>query len=168
MSVSMYQASIPVFVRGLDNLAAILRKAAAHAHAKDIMPAFFLNAQLAPDMFALVRQVQIVSDTAKGCAARLAGVEVPSFADTESSFPELQARIARTITFLQSITAQQLDGSEARPITLKVHDKEIHFTGQDYLLGFAIPNFYFHLTTAYGILRHNGVEIGKADYLGSL
>ncbi len=167
MSISMYQASVPVFVRGLDNLAAILHKAAAHAHAKDIMPEFFLNARLAPDMFSLVRQVQIVSDTAKGCAARLAGVEVPSFADTESSFPELQARIARTVTFLQSITAQQLDGSEARPITLNVHDREIHFTGQDYLLGFAIPNFYFHLTTAYGILRHNGVELGKADYLGN-
>ena len=166
MSLSMYQASIPLFIRGLENLAGILRKAAAHAEAKKIAPNVFLNARLAPDMFALVRQVQIVSDSAKGCAARLAGVEEPSYADTEDSFPELQERIAKTVTFLQGIAPAQVDGSEERSIVLKMHDREAHFTGQAYLLGFALPNFYFHLTTAYGILRHNGVEIGKKDYLG--
>lgn len=168
MSLSMYQASIPVLIRGLNNLSAILGKAAAHAEAKNISPEVFINARLAPDMFPLVRQVQSVSDGAKGCAARLAGVEVPSYADTETSFPELQERIAKTVTFLKSISPEQIDGSEERPVTLKVRGKEIHFTGQTYLLGFVLPNFYFHLTTAYGILRHNGVEIGKMDYLGGV
>lgn len=168
MSLSMYQASIPVLIRGLENLAAILRKAAAHAEVKKIAPQVFLDARLAPDMFPLVRQVQIVSDTAKGCAARLAGVEVPSYPDTETSFAELQERIARTLTFLQGIAPAQVDGSKERPIVLKAHDQAIHFTGQTYLLGFVLPNFFFHLTTAYGILRHNGVEIGKKDYLGAV
>ncbi|SDS13190.1 DUF1993 domain-containing protein [Pseudomonas oryzae] len=168
MSLSMYQASIPVLCRGLENLAALLRKAAAHAEARKIAPAVLLDARLALDMFPLVRQVQIVSDTAKGCAARLAGIAVPSFADTESSFAELQERIARTLTFLQGITATQVDGSEERPIVLKAHEREIHFSGQAYLLTFALPNFFFHLTTAYAILRHHGVEVGKQDYLGPL
>ncbi|EEG09384.1 DUF1993 domain-containing protein [Pseudogulbenkiania ferrooxidans] len=168
MSLSMYQASIPVLIRGITNLAAILDKAAAHAAAKNIAPEVLLNARLAPDMFPLVRQVQSVSDTAKGCGARLAGVEVPSFADTETSFAELGERLAKTVAFLQTLTPEQVDGSEERPITLKVRSQEIHFTGQTYLLGFALPNFYFHFTTAYGILRHNGVDIGKADYLGSV
>ena len=166
MSLSMYQASIPALIRGLDNLAAILGKAAAHAEAKKIAPEVFLGARLAPDMLPLTRQVQIVSDTAKGCAARLAGIAVPSYADTEASFPELQERIAKTVTFLKGIAPAQVDGSEERPVVLKAHDQEIHFTGQAYLLGFVLPNFYFHLTTAYGILRHNGVDIGKKDYLG--
>lgn len=168
MSLSMYQASIPVLVRGLENLAAILHKAAAHAEARQIEPQDLLDARLASDMFPLVRQVQIASDTAKGCAARLAGLEVPSYADTEASFVELQERIARTLAFLGSITAAQVDGSGERPVVLKAHDREMHFTGQSYLLGFALPNFFFHLTIAYGILRHNGVEIGKQDYLGKL
>lgn len=168
MSLSMYQASIPVFVRGLENLATILQKAADHAQARKIAPEVFLTARLAPDMFPLVRQVQIVSDTAKGCAARLAGIEVPSYADSEASFAELQERIAKTVTFLNGIAAVQVDGSEARPITLKMHDREVRFSGQAYLLGFALPNFFFHLTTAYGILRHYGVDIGKKDYLGEV
>lgn len=168
MPLTMYQASVPSFVRGLHNLAAILHKAAAHAEAKKIAPEVLLNARLAPDMFPLVRQVQIVSDSAKGCAARLAGVEVPSYADTEASFAELQERIAKTVAFLHGLPPQQIDGSEERPITLKMHSREVHFSGQAYLLDFALPNFYFHLTTAYGILRHNGVEIGKADYLGEI
>lgn len=168
MSLSMYQASIPVLIRGLDTLAAILAKAAADAAARKIAAEVFLNARLAPDMLPLVRQVQIVSDTAKGCAARLAGIEVPSYADTEASFPELQERLAKTVTFLKGVAPEQIDGSEARAIVLKAHDQEIHFTGQSYLLGFVLPNFYFHLTTAYGILRHNGVEIGKKDYLGEV
>ncbi|MCM2319489.1 MAG: DUF1993 domain-containing protein [Pseudomonas sp.] len=168
MSLSMYQASIPVLIRGLDNLAAILAKAAADAAARKIAPEVFLNARLAPDMLPLVRQVQIVSDTAKGCAARLAGIEVPSYADTEASFDELQERLAKTVTFLKGVAPEQIDGSEERAIVLKAHDQEIHFSGRTYLLGFVLPNFYFHLTTAYGILRHNGVEIGKKDYLGEV
>lgn len=168
MSLSMYQASIPMLLRGLDNLAAILAKAAAHAAARKIAPEVFLNARLAPDMLPLVRQVQIVSDTAKGCAARLAGIEVPSYADTETSFAELQERLAKTVAFLKSVAPEQVDGSEERAIVLKAHDQEIHFTGRTYLLGFVLPNFYFHLTTAYAILRHNGVELGKKDYLGEV
>lgn len=168
MSLSMYQASVPVLIRGLNNLAVILNKGIAHAEAKNIAPEVFLQARLAPDMFPLVRQVQSVSDIAKGCAARLAGIEVPSYADTETTFPELQERIAKTVTFLESIASEQIDGSEERAITLKIRSHEIHFIGQGYLLAFAMPNFYFHLTTAYDILRHNGVELGKMDYLGGV
>lgn len=168
MSLSMYQASVPVFIRGLNNLAVILDKGAAHAAAKGIEPAVLLQARLAPDMFPLVRQVQSVSDTAKGGAARLAGVEVPSYPDTESDFPELQQRITKTVAFLQTLAPAQIDGSEERVIALKMRGQELQLGGQPYLLGFALPNFYFHLTTAYDILRHNGVELGKRDYLGSV
>lgn len=166
MSLSMYQASVPVFVRMLTNLQAILDKGAKHAEARKIDPSVFVNARLAPDMFALARQVQVATDAAKGCAARLAGVEVPSYADTEATFPELQARVARTIDFLKSLKPQQIDGSEDRTVTLKLRGKDVSFKGQPYLLGFAMPNFYFHVTTAYDILRHNGVEVGKMDFLG--
>lgn len=168
MSLSMYQASIPAFVRMLNNLSAILDKAAAYADARKIDPSIFVNARLAPDMFPLARQVQIATDGVKGCAARLAGLEVPSYPDTETTFPELKARIAKTIAFLQSVPAAQIDGSEARKVTLKLRGEEMTFLGQPYLLDFVIPNFYFHLTTAYAILRHNGVEIGKADFLGGV
>jgi hypothetical protein len=166
MSLTMYQASIPVFVRMLANLSAILDKAAAHAEAKKIDPAIFVNARLAPDMYPLSRQVQIATDMVKGCAARLAGIDVPSYEDNETTFVELQARIAKTVAFIQSVSAEQIDGSEGRDITLKFGSKEAHFLGQDYLLDFVIPNFHFHLTTAYAILRHNGVELGKRDYVG--
>jgi hypothetical protein len=162
----MYQASIPVFVRSLGVLSRILDKAAAHAEAKKIDPAVFINARLAPDMFALARQVQIACDAAKIGAARLAGVDAPSHPDTEATFPELQARIAKVVTFLQSIKAAQIDGSEERSITLKVRGKETSLQGQPYLLTWALPNFFFHVTTTYAILRHNGVELGKLDYLG--
>lgn len=168
MALSMYQASIPVLIRGLNNLSTILDKAAAHAEARNIAPEVFINARLAPDMLPLARQVQSVSDGAKGCGARLAGIEIPSFADTETSFPELQERIAKTVAFLNSISPEQIDGSEERPVVLKVRSQEIPFIGRDYLFGFALPNFYFHISTAYGILRHNGVEIGKMDYLGGV
>ncbi|MGR2683022.1 DUF1993 domain-containing protein [Chromobacterium haemolyticum] len=168
MSVSMYQASVPVLIRGLNNLSAILDKAAADAAARNIAPDVLLNARLAPDMFALTRQVQIASDSAKGCAARLAGVEVPSYADDEASFADLQQRIAKTVAFLQGFNAAQIDGSEAREVVLKVRGDEIRFSGQNYLLGFVLPNFYFHLTAAYAILRHNGVPLGKMDYLGGV
>jgi len=166
MSLSMYQASIPVLIRMLGNLSAILDKAAAHAEAKKLDPAVLIKDRLAPDMLPFSFQVQTATDVAKGCAARLAGIEAPSFADTESTFPELKERIAKTIAFLQSVSAAQIDGSEERNITLKLRAGEFQFQGQGYLLHFALPNFYFHLTTAYAILRHNGVELGKADFLG--
>ncbi len=166
MTLSMYQASVPCFIRMLGNLSKILDKAVAHAAAKKIDPTVFVNARLAPDMFPLSRQIQIATDGVKGCAARLAGVEIPVYADTESTFPELQTRVTKTIDFLKSLRATQIDGSEERDVTLKLRGKETRFKGQIYLLSFVIPNFYFHVTTAYAILRHNGVEIGKSDYLG--
>ena len=168
MSLSMYQASTPVFIRGLENLSAILDKAAAYAEARKIDPAILINARLAPDMFPLSRQVQIATDGAKGCAARLAGIEVPSYEDNEATFPELQARIKKTIAFLKIVSAAKIDGSEERKISLKLRGKDVSFLGQPYLLKFVLPNFFFHITTAYDILRHNGLEIGKPDYIGSL
>lgn len=166
MSLSMYSASIPVLVRMLGNLSAILHKAEAYAAERKIEPSVLLNARLAPDMLPLVSQVQIASDNAKGCAARLACLDIPSYADTESSFAELQARIAKTQAFLGSVTAAQVDGSEGKSITLNFPGMELKFSGQDYLLNFVLPNFYFHVTTAYAILRHNGLDIGKMDFLG--
>ncbi|MEQ1622377.1 MAG: DUF1993 domain-containing protein [Methylococcales bacterium] len=166
MSVTMYQASIPSFVRMLGNLSVILEKAAAHAEVKKIDPAIFVNARLAPDMFPLSRQVQIATDMVKGAAARLAGLEVPSYEDNETTFADLQARIAKTVAFIQSLSAEQIDGSEERQIVLKFGSRELSFLGQPYLLDFVIPNFHFHLTTTYAILRHNGVDIGKKDYIG--
>jgi len=168
MSLSMYQASVPVFLRNLKNLSAILDKGLANAEARKIDPTVFVNARLAPDMHALARQIQIATDTAKGCGARLAGIEVPSYEDTETTFPELQARIAKTMAFLQGFTAAQIDGSEDRAITLKMRAGDVNFTGQNYLLNFALPNFFFHYTTAYAILRHNGVDVGKMDYIGGM
>ncbi|MGZ4992109.1 MAG: DUF1993 domain-containing protein [Methylobacter sp.] len=166
MSLTMYQASIPAFVRMLGNLSAILDKAAAHAEAKKIDPAVFINARLAPDMFPLSRQIQIATDMVKGCAARLAGIEVPRYEDNETTFAELQARIDKTKAFIQSVNASQIDGSEERQITLKFGSRELSFLGQAYLLDFVLPNFHFHLSMTYAILRHNDVEIGKKDYIG--
>lgn len=166
MPLSMYQASAPVFTRGLTNLSAILGKAQAHCDARKIDPLVLTSARLFPDMFALARQVQIACDGAKGAMARLAGVEIPKHEDTEKTFAELQARIAKTLEFIDSIKAAQVDGSEARDVTVKMRAGEIAFKGQAYLLGFALPNFYFHVTTTYNLLRHNGVEIGKSDFLG--
>lgn len=167
MSLNMHDASIRVLVHALEVLSKLLDKAAAHAEAKKIDPAVFIQARLFPDMFPLARQVQIASDSAKGCGARLAQVDVPSYADTETTFPELQARIAKTIAFLRGLDAARFAGSEDRAITLKL-DRERTFSGRDYLLNFVLPNFFFHVTTAYAILRHNGVDIGKRDYLGAL
>jgi len=161
MPLSMYQASIPLLVRGLDNLSAVLKKGEAHPDA-----AALVEARLAPDMFTLAGQVQRASDTAKGCAARLAGIDNPSFADTETTFAQLQERIARTVAFLQGVKPEQIDGSEDKPIVLKAGPATLNFTGTSYLLGFVVPNFYFHVTTAYDILRHKGVGVGKLDYLG--
>ena len=168
MSLSMYQASVPVFLRNLNNLKAILDKAATNAEARKIDLSVFINARLAPDMLALPAQIQIATDAAKGAGARLAGVEVPSFEDNETTFPELLARIAKTIDFLKGLKAEQIDGSEERTITLKLRGNEVNFTGANFLLNFALPNFWFHYTTAYAILRHNGVDLGKMDYLGGM
>lgn len=166
MSLSMYDASLAPLTRMLGNLSAILHKAEAYAAERKIEPSVLLNARLAPDMLPLISQVQIASDNVKGCAARLAGIDIPSYPDSESSFAELQARIAKTQAFLGSVAAAQLEGSEGKPITLNFPGMELQFTGQEYLLHFVLPNFYFHLTTAYAILRHNGLDIGKMDFLG--
>ena len=165
-TLSMYQASVPRFANTLKNLSAILDKAASHAEARKIDATVLLQARLFPDMLPLVRQVQIACDNAKGCAARLAGVDVPQHEDTEASFEQLQGRIQRVQTFLSSVTAEQIDGSEERDIHLKLGPREVDFKGMQYLCGFALPNFYFHVTTAYAILRHNGVELKKSDYIG--
>jgi len=166
MSLSMYQASVPAFLQMLNSLSAILEKAEAHALSRKIEPSVLLNTRLTPDMFPLVRQVQLVTDFAKGAAGRLAGVELPKYDDTETSFTELKARIAKTLDFLHSLKPAQIDGSEAREITIPIGGQPHKFTGQNYLIKFALPNFYFHHTTAYAILRQCGVDIGKRDYLG--
>ena len=167
MKISMYQVSTPRFLTTLGNLSAILDKAAAHAEAKKIDPLVLTSFRLYPDMFPLSRQVQIACDQAKGAVARLAGVEVPKHEDTEKTFDELKARIARTVAFIKSVKPEQIDGSEDKEIALKVGGRDLKFTGMQYLLGFAYPNFYFHAATAYNILRHNGIEIGKTDFLGN-
>ena len=166
MTLSMYQASVPVLLRGLTNLKTILGKAQAHAAEKQIDPAVLVGSRLFPDMLSLNRQVHIATDTAKGCVARLADVEAPKFEDVELTFDELCARIDKTIAYVKEFTAAQIDGSEERTIVLKMRTGPVEFSGVNYLLYFVMPNFYFHLTTAYDILRHNGVEIGKLDYLG--
>ena len=165
MSLSMYQAAVPAFQKHLEALDAILDKAAAHAAAKKIEPAVLLGARLYPDMFNFTRQVQATCDFAKSASARLAGLTPPSHPDTETTIAELKARIAKTLAFLETIKPEQMEGSEERTLTIKVGPNDMTFTGRDYLLHFAAPNFYFHCATAYGILRHNGVEIGKRDFM---
>jgi len=162
----MYQASAPRFANILRNLSAILEKAEAHCAAKKIEPAALTSYRLFPDMFPLTRQVQIASDTAKGAVARLAGIDIPKYEDTEQTFAELKARIAKTIDFVESVSASKIDGSDEKEIVLQMRSGERRFKGMQYLLGHAYPNFYFHVTTAYNILRHNGVEVGKADFIG--
>lgn len=166
MAISMYQASVPVFIDTLQSLAAILRKAVAFAEAKKIDPSVLITMRLSPDMLPLSGQVQLASDNSKGPAARLAGIERPAYEDNETTFDELQARIAKTIAFLKSIEPGQIDGSDDRRIELSVRGKNLVFRGQAYLLHFALPNFFFHVTMAYAILRHAGVEVGKLDFLG--
>lgn len=166
MTPAIYRASVPVFVRGFAATAKILDKGVAFAEARKIDPSVLVNARLAPDMHPLSRQIQIASDAAKGAAARLAGVEPPSFADTETSFDELKARIARTVDFMNGLDAKAFEGGDVREVSLKLGPQEFKMPGADYLFNIATPNFYFHITTAYDILRHNGVEIGKRDFLG--
>jgi hypothetical protein len=168
MPFGMYQASVPAFVAMLKNLIAILDKAETYAAERKIDPEVLLNWRLAPDMFALTRQVQIVADFAKGTTARLAGKEVPQYADDEKSFAELKARIAKTLNFVESLSPKDFDGSEGRDISLTVGGQELHFKGEPYLVRFALPNFYFHAATAYDILRRCGVEIGKRDFIGAI
>ncbi len=165
MSVSLYAIAVPSFQKHLGAMDAILDKAAAYATAKKIDPAVLLSQRLYPDMFELTRQVQAITDFAKAATARLANVPVPSFADTETTIPELKARIAKTLAFLETIKPEQMEGAEQKMLTIKVGPTEMTFTGQDYLLHFALPNFYFHAATAYGILRSCGVEIGKRDFM---
>ena len=167
MPISMYQASAPRFANMLKNLSAVLDKAQAHAEAKKIEPAVLLGCRLQPDMFPLARQVQVACDNAKGAVARLAGVEVPKHEDTEQTFADLKARIAKTIDFVESFKPAQIDGTEEKNIHLKLGPLEVDWKGMQYLCGFALPNFYFHAVTAYDILRHNGVEISKRDYIGN-
>ncbi|OGA14767.1 MAG: hypothetical protein A3H32_16410 [Betaproteobacteria bacterium RIFCSPLOWO2_02_FULL_63_19] len=167
MNISMYQASAPRFANILTNLSTILDKAQAHVESRKIDPAALTTYRLYPDMYPLARQVQIACDRAVAAVAHLAGVEVPTYEDTEQTFPELKARIAKAIEFVQSIRPEQIDGTEDKDIRLKRHGRDTTLTGMQYLLGNAIPHFYFHVTTAYNILRHNGVEIGKRDYLGN-
>jgi hypothetical protein len=162
----MYEASAPIFTQGLRGLATALDKAAAHVEERKIDPAALLQARLYPDMFPFLRQVQIATDFAKGGVARLAGVEPPPYEDTETSFGELRARVEKTLAFLASFQPAQIDGSEERDITLTRRGVVSVVKGQPYLLQQVTPNFYFHVTTAYGILRHNGVELGKRDFLG--
>ncbi len=168
MTLSMYQASVPVFVRALTNLKSILEKGAAHAHAKKIDESVLLGARLYPDMLPLTKQVQIASDFARGTASRLGGAEPPAYEDNEKTFAELHARIDRTLAFLATQKASQIDGSESREIVRPVRGQPHKFTGTEYLLNYAMPNFYFHVTTAYAILRHNGIEVGKGDFIGNL
>ena len=161
----MFQASVPAFQKHLHALDGILDKAAAYATAKKIDPAVLLASRLYPDMFDLTRQVQAATDFAKAASARLADAAVPSYPDTEKTIPELKERIAKTLAFLATIKAHQMNGSETKEFTIKVGPNDMTFTGTEYLLHFAMPNFYFHCAAAYAILRHNGLEIGKRDFM---
>ncbi len=168
MSLSMHTASVPLFVRQLTSMLAWLDKAQTHAEARKFDTANYVGMRLAPDMLPLSRQIQIASDGAKGCIARLAGQEAPKWDDTETTFDELRARIRKTIDYVQSVPAAQVDGSEEREILLPTRSGEpMRFTGENFLKHFALPNFYFHATMTYALLRHAGVELGKRDYLGA-
>jgi hypothetical protein len=164
--LSVYNATIPPLKHALSNLAAILKKGEEYADAKKVDHQVVLNSRLFVDMYPLTRQVQIATDMSKGAGARLAAIEIPKYEDNETSFAELQARIAKTIAFLDSITPAQLESAETRDITITIRKTDIKFSGQDYLLKWVMPNVYFHVTTAYNILRHNGVELSKQDFLG--
>ena len=167
MTISLHSASIPVLVRGLTQLNVILSKAAAHAEARKIDPAVLVNARLFPDMLPLARQVMIATDNAKGFPARVAGVDVPRYEDTETTFAELQARVEKTIAFVQGFKPADIDGKEDKVVTFRLGPTEVTFNGHEYLTGFLLPNFFFHISMAYAILRSCGVELGKRDYLGS-
>jgi uncharacterized protein len=168
MAISLYDFSVPVLTHGLTNLSAILDKAAAHAAEKKYDSAVLAGARLFPDMYPLTRQVQIACDTAKGAAARLAGIEPPKHEDSEVNFADLKARVAKTVDFLKTVTADRLKDAESRPIELKFPNGSLKFTAVRYLTDFVLPNFYFHLSMVYALLRKNGVDLGKGDYLGPI
>ncbi|MDQ1920209.1 DUF1993 domain-containing protein [Massilia pseudoviolaceinigra] len=167
MTFSMYDASVPVFKQILTSLSAVIDKAEAHATEKKIEPAALLQARLYPDMFPFLRQVQVAADFAKGCCARLAGVDVPRYEDTEQTFADLKERIAKTLAFINGLPQDGIEASAQRDISTSSGANAKHFKGQVYLVHYALPHFYFHATTAYAILRHNGVEVGKKDFIGS-
>jgi hypothetical protein len=166
MTISMYQASVPPFIRALNNLAAILEKGAAHAQARKIDETVLLNSRLYPDMFPLSRQVQIVTDTARSGAGRLAGVDFPSYEDKEATFQDLVQRVRNTVAYLESLKPPQIDGGEEKTISWQTRSSSKSMPGLPYLMSHLLPNIHFHVTTAYAILRHNGVELGKKDFLG--
>lgn len=166
MTISLYDQMVPVFTQMLNGLDNVLSKAEADAEARKIDPQVFLSARLAPDMLPFTTQVQIMTDQVKGGASRLAGLEPPKWPDDEKTFADLHARVAKAIAYLKTFTPEQFEGGETRAIELKFPNASFNFTGKDYFLGFVIPNFYFHYTAAYAILRHNGVQIGKRDFLG--
>ena len=166
MAFTIYDASIPPLVYMLENLSHVLTLGESHARENGIEAKHYLEARLAPDMFALVKQVQVATDMSKGCGARLAGAEIPKYEDTETSFAELQARIAKTVTFLKGLDRAAVTGAEDKAVSLKFPNAEFNFSGKDYLNNFAMPNVYFHITTVYAILRHQGVPLGKPDFLG--
>ena len=172
MQLSMHQASAPVFARALKNTSALIDKAVAHCETKKIDPSVLVNYRLAPDMLPFKNQIYIMTDSAKGCVARLTGIEIPSFPDTESTLEELKARLAKTVEFVSGVDAEQIDGTEDKDILLELGPTnervKMEFKGAQFLLGFVLPNFFFHATTAYSILRHCGVEIGKRDFLGGV
>lgn len=167
MPLSLYDVSVPVLVRACANLTAILDKAEAYAAEHRIDPATLIEARLAPDMLPLKNQIYLATDSAKGCAARLAGSEIPSYPDVETTFADLKARLAKTIAFLEAADRDSIAGAEGKTVTLKTPSRAIDFEARQYLLGFVLPNVYFHVTTAYAILRHQGVPLGKLDYLGN-
>ena len=167
MPVSMSQISLPIFIRHLNGLAGCMKKAQALYAEKKYDEATLLSYRLYPDMFSFARQVQAATDHARTCTALLAGVEAPKFEDNEKSLADLIARVEKTVAWLNSVKAEQVDGSEAKPVTIKMRDRELNFKGHELLLNRSMPNFYFHATTAYDIIRHNGVEIGKRDVMGA-
>ena len=168
MQITMYRATVPVFARALRNLIAVLQKGEASATARKIDPAVILSYRLAPDMFPLTRQVQIATDMAKGCVSRLAGVEIPAYEDKEATFGELIARLEKCIAYLESFKPGQIDGTEDKTITLKRPTGDVSYPGLQYALEYVTPNVYFHCTSAYAILRHCGVDVGKKDFIGPL
>lgn len=168
MSIPVYDASVPVFAQVIEALIGLVDKAEAHAQAKKIEPSVLLGARLFPDMFPLVRQLQLSTDFAKGACARLAGVEVPSYQDTEASFADIRQRLKRTLEFMHALPKDKFAGAESRDVTVRVAGNQVTFKGQPYLLHFAMPNFFFHATTAYAIMRHCGIELGKRDFIGKV
>lgn len=167
MAVSMYQISVPVFTRMLTNLVAILEKASAHCEERKIDPAALIGYRFYPDMFPFSKQIQIATDAAKNGSAYLAGVEPPKSENAEQTFPELIARVQKTIEFVNGFKPEQIDGTEEKEVSIKRGETTVKYKGQEYLLNRVLPNFFFHITTAYDMLRHNGVELGKKDYLGN-